>query len=137
MPQVYFICRNGPMVEFNSNHVEMREFIYLEGIKKWRKIKQIPVVLSSCPLVSTVPGSPCAPSWRHSHKVKASMLYISCISNYQRSCYLPYCKQISLAFSLSLRNKSPHFCSSSLALQCYSALQGSNRWNLYLKKNGR
>lgn len=24
-PQVYCICRNGPVVEFNSNHVEMRE----------------------------------------------------------------------------------------------------------------
>lgn len=54
---VYFTCRTGPVMEFNSNSTEMREFIYLEGRRKWRKIKQLPLVPST--LWSALSGPAC------------------------------------------------------------------------------
>lgn len=132
---VYFTTRIWPVVEFNNNSTEMREFIYLEGRRKWRKIKQLPPFGQHC-LVQ--PSSPYALSWRHSHIGQAGMLYSSYLSSYQSSWYLPYCKQTSLALSLSLRNRGPHFLlqfsgPSVRALLCKEV----NRQKLYLKRNGR
>jgi len=83
------------------------------------------------------PASPCALSCRHSHKVRAGMLYASYISSYQSSWYLPYCKQASLALSLSPRTEILIFVLFHWSFSACFALQGSNRLNLHLKRNGR